>query len=182
VDDVKDGCAVRIPPAKDGDVPITRQTCERLTAGLVRLVRTGRHLGHTAAADLYGDLPPTGWALLGPLEKLGEQRCGALADQLGVDVSVASRQVSALERAGYVLRRPDPLDGRASLISLSGKGAAALTRIRELRGQWARRALDGWSEDDARRFTELLERLADDLDRAGRGRSPRLRAAAPLAG
>jgi DNA-binding MarR family transcriptional regulator len=163
-------------------VPITRQTCERLTAGVVRLVRTGRHLGHTAAADLYGDLPSTGWALLVPLEKLGEQRCGALADQLGVDVSVASRQVSALERAGYVLRRPDPLDGRASLISLSDEGVAAMARIRELRGQWALGALDSWSEDDARRFTELLERLADDLDRAGRARSPRPRAAAPLAG
>jgi DNA-binding MarR family transcriptional regulator len=99
-----------------------------------------------------------------------------------VDVSVASRQVSGLERAGYVLRRPDPRDGRASLISLSDKGVAALARIRELRGQWALTALDSWSEDDARRLTELLERLADDLDRAGRGRPPRLRAAAPLAG
>jgi DNA-binding MarR family transcriptional regulator len=149
-------------------VPITPETSERLTAGVARLVRTGRHLAHTAAADLYGDLPSFGWALLVALEQGREQRCGALAARLRVDVSVASRQVSTLERAGYVTRRPDPLDGRASLISLSVEGVAALARVREVRGQWALAALDSWSEDEARRFSDQLERLADDLARTGR--------------
>jgi DNA-binding MarR family transcriptional regulator len=90
-----------------------------------------------------------------------------------VDVSVASRQVSALERAGYVERRPDPLDGRASLISLSPAGADALAHTREVRGQWAAEALADWTEDEARSFTALLEKLADGLDRAGRRRTTR---------
>src|SRR3954470_11964361 len=102
-----------------------------------RLVRTAKHLGHRVAADLYGDLPSFGWALLVPLERDGEQRCSSLAAEAGVDVSVVSRQVSALERSGYVERRPDPLDGRASLIRLSDAGAAALAHTRETRGQWA---------------------------------------------
>jgi DNA-binding MarR family transcriptional regulator len=157
------------PHPQDGDVHITRDTSERLTAGVARLVRTGRQLGHSAAADLYGDLPSFGWALFVPLDQGGEQRCSALAARLCVDVSVASRQVSALERGGYVVRRPDPLDGRASLISLSDEGVAALARVRELRGRWALGALEHWSEDEARQFSGLLERLADDLDRAGRG-------------
>ena len=112
----------------------TPETSERLTAGVTRLVRAGRQLGQRVAADLHGDLPSSRWALLVPLEQGGPQRCSALAARLGVDVSVASRQVSALERAGYVRRRPDPLDGRASLISLSGAGAAALARTRAARG------------------------------------------------
>jgi DNA-binding MarR family transcriptional regulator len=152
---------------------LTRETAEQLTAGVAHLVRTAKHLGHRVAADLYGDLPSFGWALLVPLEQGGEQRCSALAAQVGVDVSVASRQVSALERSGYVQRRPDPLDGRASLIGLSPAGAEALAHTREVRGQWAAEALADWTEDEARSFTALLEKLADGLDRAGRVRTTR---------
>ena len=152
---------------------LTRQTAVRLTAGVARLVRTAKHLGPRVAADLYGDLPSFGWALLAPLERDGAQRCSALAEQAGVDVSVVSRQVSALERAGYVERRPDPVDGRASLISLSSAGGAALAHTREVRGQWAAEALADWTEDEARQFTDLLEKLADGLDRAGRRRTAR---------
>ena len=149
-------------------MPLTSPTRERLTAGVARLVRAGRHLSSRAAASLYGELPSFGWALLVPLEQHGEQRCSALATQVGVDVSVASRQVAALERAGYVQRRPDPVDGRASLIGLSPAGAAALARTRDVRSQWAVEALSDWTEDEARQFTALLEKLADGLDRAGR--------------
>jgi DNA-binding MarR family transcriptional regulator len=154
-------------------VTLTRETSERLTAGVAQLVRTAKHLGHRVAADLYGDLPSFGWALLLPLEQGGEQRCSALAGQTGVDVSVASRQVSALERAGYVQRRPDPVDGRASLISLSAGGAEALAHTRDVRGQWAAEALADWTEDEARQFTAQLEKLADGLDSAGRRRTTR---------
>jgi hypothetical protein len=84
------------------DVHLTPETSQRLTAGVARLTRTAEHLGHRVAADLYGDLPFFGWAMLVPLEQSGPQRCSALV-AAGVDVSVASRQVSALERAG---RRP----------------------------------------------------------------------------
>ena len=152
---------------------LTRQTAERLTAGVARLVRTSKHLGSRVARDLYGDLPSFGWALLVPLERDGEQRCSALADRAGVDVSVASRQVAALERAGYLERRPDPVDGRASLIGLSPAGAAALAHTRDVRGQWAAEALADWTEDEARQFTALLEKLADGLESAGRRRPAR---------
>ena len=91
---------------------LTRETSIRLTAGVARLVRTAEHLGSRMAADLYGDLSSFGWALLLlPLERDGEQRCSCLAAPAGVDVSVASRQVSALARSGYVQRRPIPSTG-----------------------------------------------------------------------
>ncbi|WP_249522575.1 MarR family winged helix-turn-helix transcriptional regulator [Modestobacter marinus] len=151
---------------------LTRETSERLTAGVARLVRSIKHLGPRAAADLYGDLPSFGWALLVPLEQDGDQRCSALADRAGVDVSVASRQVAALQRAGYVERRPDPLDGRASLISLSAAGSAALAHTRRVRGRWAVEALADWTEAEAQEFDRLLEKFADGLGRAG-GRTHR---------
>src|SRR3954449_12972949 len=101
-------------------MPVSPAACERITSNLSRLVRTGRHLAARAAEQLYGELPSFGWALLVPLEREGEHRCSALAAHAGVDVSVVSRQVAALERAGFVERRPVRSDGRASLIALGG--------------------------------------------------------------
>ncbi|SDP68383.1 DNA-binding transcriptional regulator, MarR family [Klenkia soli] len=149
---------------------IAQSTADRLTSGLSQLIRTGRHLSQSAAHELYGDLPGFGWALLAPLERDGEQRCSALAAGLGVDGSVASRQIAALEKDGYVVRRPDPLDGRASLIGLSETGAAALARTRAVRSGWAAAALAGWTDEEADTLCGLLERLTADLSL---GRPPR---------
>src|SRR4051795_5982729 len=107
-------------------MPVSPAACERITSTLSQLIRTGRHISARAAAQIYGDLPSFGWTLLVPLEREGEQRCSTLAARAGVDVSVVSRQVAALERAGYVERRPDPRDGRASLFRNTPVG---LTRI-----------------------------------------------------
>src|SRR3954452_21611677 len=43
-------------------------------------------------------------------------RAAELADTLRSDPSTVSRQVAALVRAGYLERRADPADGRASLL------------------------------------------------------------------
>jgi DNA-binding MarR family transcriptional regulator len=147
-------------------MPVTPATCERITSSLSQLVRAGRHLSSRIAAQLYGDLPSFGWALLVPLERDGEQRLSALAARVGVDVSVASRQVAALERAGHVERRPDPHDGRASLIALTPAGTAALAATRAERAHWAAGALAAWDERDAARLGELLDRLLADIQAA----------------
>jgi DNA-binding MarR family transcriptional regulator len=148
-------------------VSISPETRDRLTASIAQLVRTGRHVSSRAAAQLYGDLPSFGWALLLPLERDGDQRCSALAARAGIDVSVASRQVAVLQRSGHVERRPDPDDGRASLLSLTAAGAGALAATRALRSEWALGALAGWDEDDARTLTDLLDRLVADLEAVG---------------
>jgi DNA-binding MarR family transcriptional regulator len=153
-------------------MPITPETRDRLTAGVAQLVRSGRHVSSRAAAQLYGDLPSFGWALLVPLERDGAQRCSALAARAGIDVSVASRQLAVLERSGHVERSPDPDDGRASLLSLTSAGADALAATRALRADWALTALAGWDEDDARLLSDLLERLVRDLDAAGMPHAP----------
>jgi len=148
-------------------MPITPETRDRLTSSIAALVRTGRHVSMRAAAQLYGDLPSFGWALLVPLQRDGDQRCSALAHQVGVDVSVASRQLAVLERLGYVERRPDPVDGRASLLRLTSEGAEALDAARELRAEWSLTALAGWDESDGRTLSDLLDRLVADLETAG---------------
>jgi len=148
-------------------MPVTRETRDRLTAGLVQLIRTGRQVSSRAAASVYGDLPSFGWALLLPLQRDGAQRCSALAAQAGIDVSVASRQVAVLERGGYLERHPDPADGRASLLSITPAGTEALRAARALRSEWALTALAEWDERDARTLSDLLERLVADVATAG---------------
>ena len=153
-------------------MPITSETVDRLTASVSQLLRTGRHVSVRAAAHLYGELPPYGWGLLVPLERDGDQRCSALAGHVGVDVSVASRQLAVLERLGYVERRPDPQDGRASLLRLTPAGADALEAARAVRSDWAVAALAGWDEAEARQLTGLLARLVTDLETAGAALRP----------
>ncbi len=160
-------------------MPVSLETRDRLTAVLSQLVRTGRHVSSRAAAQLYGDLPSFGWPLLVPLERDEDQRCSALAAHAGVDISVASRQLAALERSGYVVRRPDPNDGRASLLSLTDAGAEALAAARSLRADWALGALAAWDEPDARLLSELLDRLVVDLETAGTAPAAVVRAAVP---
>lgn len=143
---------------------ISPDTRDRLTASIAQLIRTGRHVSTRAATQLYGELPSYGWTLLLPLEQDGDQRCSALAARAGIDVSVASRQLAVLERSGYVERRPDPCDGRAALLRLTPHGAEALAATRAMRADWALAALSGWSEHDARRLTDLLDRLRADIE------------------
>src|SRR6476661_1241622 len=150
-------------------MPITSETVDRLTTSVSQLLRAGRHVSARAAGHLYGDLPAFGWGLLVPLERDGDLRCSALAGHAGVDVSVASRQLAVLEKLGYVERRPDPQDGRASLIRLTPAGADALDGARAHRAEWALGALAGWDESDARQLSDLLDRLVADLETAGAG-------------
>jgi DNA-binding MarR family transcriptional regulator len=161
-------------------MPIAPDTRDRLTSSVAQLVRTGRHVSARAATQLYGDLPSYGWALLVPLERDGDQRCSALALQAGVDVSVVSRQLAVLERLGYVERRPDPHDGRASLLRLTAAGADALAATRALRADWALTALAGWDESEASLLSDLLDRLVTDLEAVGTSHPTAARSVVPL--
>jgi DNA-binding MarR family transcriptional regulator len=144
-------------------MPPTSATRERLLTTVAQLVRTGRHVGVRSAAQLYGDLPSFGWALMHPLEQDDALRCSDIAVRAGIDVSVASRQLAVLERSGFVERRPDPRDGRASLLRLTPQGTDALAAARAVRADWALSALADWDEGDAARLNDLLERLVSDV-------------------
>ncbi len=152
-------------------MPMAPATRDRLTSAVSALVRIGRHVSSRAAAQLHGDLPSYGWSLLVPLQRDGDLRVTDLAVRVGVDASVVSRQLSVLERAGYVDRYPDPRDGRASLLRITAAGHRALEAARELRSEWTLAALSGWAEADAELLADLLDRLVTDLTTAALPRS-----------
>ena len=63
----------------------------------------------------------------------GPRRIGALADDLGVNQSNASRLVDRLAEQGLVRRVADPADGRVSVVELTTPGRRVLDAVSEHR-------------------------------------------------
>ncbi|WP_407564681.1 MarR family winged helix-turn-helix transcriptional regulator [Streptomyces sp. 184] len=102
-------------------------------------------------------------ALLRQIDDSEPLRLGELAGRLGVEASHVTRQVQQLQKAGYVTRVPDPDDGRAQRIQLTGAGREAISRIREVSCRGMQVALEEWSPEDLRRLAELFHRMVDDF-------------------
>jgi len=64
-----------------------------------------------------------------------------LAQQAQVTKQTAGFLVDQLERAGYVMRRPDPSDARARLVGITDAGAAVTREaagvVRQVEQEWA---------------------------------------------
>lgn len=79
-----------------------------------------------------------------------------LAEQARVTKQTAGALVDQLERAGYVVRTPDPSDARARLVTLSDKGSAVCRTA----GEEVARVEDEWRKYlGERRFTQLRDAL-----------------------
>ncbi|QZY20294.1 MarR family transcriptional regulator [Streptomyces decoyicus] len=78
----------------------------------------------------HRDLTPSRTAALAALAAHGPLRVGELAARMNFALSTTSRMVDLLDNCGWIARRPDPADQRASLISLSDDGLALLRTVR----------------------------------------------------
>ncbi len=81
-----------------------------------------------AAAGLDGIRPAQSVALV-PLAA-GGLHASDLADVLRVSRQAVAQAIAALERHGYVIRVPDPVDARARIIELTPRGRQALRVMR----------------------------------------------------
>ncbi len=87
-----------------------------------RLVRVAaRGLAHTRA----GAESPAVWRTLGVLRTHGPLRVGELASHSRVAQPTMTKLVAALAERGHVRRLPDPTDGRAAAIEITGDGELA---------------------------------------------------------
>lgn len=90
----------------------------------------------------------------------GSQRPGAVAEALGVSPRSVTSKVDAAERDGYVARRPDPTDRRATLVELMPAGRGALARISELRATGAGGLLERLTDAEQSELVRLLRSVA----------------------
>ena len=129
---------------------------------LIRVVKLLHHVRQQAPRQ-HPQVDPMAYPLLFNL-KGAPMRVSALAEVLHSDVSTVSRQVSTLVDLGFVVRGPDPDDGRAQALSLTDEGSALLTAIREDRDRWLTGLLVDWSDDDVTSFSAHLRHFASDLE------------------
>lgn len=101
--------------------------------------------------------------MLSALDGTSGLRVSFLAELLMVDISAASRQVSALEGAGLVARVKDEADHRAQLVRLTPAGESALAVACETAGSDIADRISSWTVQDVRTLTALVHRLAADL-------------------
>jgi DNA-binding MarR family transcriptional regulator len=111
----------------------------------------------------------TGLTALAAVQRLGPVRLSDVAGELHVNLSVASRQVHALEEEGLISRVPDPSDGRSSLVELSPQGADKLDRVHHHMKDTLRTALPGWDATALQSLADGLVRLRVDLAAAALG-------------
>ena len=90
-------------------------------------------------------------------------RPSALAENLYVDLSTASRQLAALEAEGWVTRERDPDDRRAFLVRMTDEGRRVLHANMAARRAKLAELLTDWTEDDRRDFARLLGQLNVNL-------------------
>jgi DNA-binding MarR family transcriptional regulator len=134
--------------------------------GLVRTFTRARARMLAAAAT---DVEWSAHLLLKQIRADGPTRAASLSDALRADPSTVSRQVSVLVKDGLLERRPDPDDGRASLLALTAKAEALLAEHDQMRMERFAEMLDGWSEADLRRFATMLSRFTDAFEAAHGG-------------
>ncbi|MFE9690254.1 MarR family winged helix-turn-helix transcriptional regulator [Micromonospora sp. NPDC005806] len=97
-------------------------------------------------------------------------RCAAgchareLADRTRLDPSTVSRAVAALVADGLVARHADPSDRRASHLTLTEAGRAALTDTQDWYGLVLARALVDWTPGEVAALAAALGRFIRDLE------------------
>lgn len=111
-----------------------------------------------SAGRLHPELSLVSYTLLGHLEERDGCRATDLAAHYALDKSTVSRQVTALERAGLLERRPDPEDHRVQVLHLTEAGRSILGQVTVSRRAAVGERLAEWSEEDLERFAGYLVR------------------------
>lgn len=134
---------------------------EKEVGVLIRRVR--RVIGERARA-VHRDLQPASYLMLTHLASEGPQRSSVMAERFNVDKGAISRQVQHLSDLGLLQREPDPVDGRATLISASPEAVLRMEALDRDRRKWLDGQLAEWSEEDLREFVSGLARYNTALD------------------
>ena len=102
--------------------------------------------------------------LLGHVDRLAPGRATDVADSTALDLSTVSRHLRALEDAGLLTRSPDPDDRRASLLTVTDAGRVFLADAVRARTAMLASATSHWPADDVSTLSQLMTRLAHDLE------------------
>ncbi|MFD8749724.1 MarR family winged helix-turn-helix transcriptional regulator [Kitasatospora sp. NPDC059577] len=130
--------------------------------GLLLRRSTRAHLYTTLTDGLGEAVDDLTYPVLSGLARTGSCSAADLGREIGLDRTTVTRRADRLERAGLLQRRPDPADGRATLLALTDDGRAVIGATRQRLATGIEDSLAAWPEADARDFARLLRRFVDE--------------------
>jgi MarR family transcriptional regulator, organic hydroperoxide resistance regulator len=128
------------------------------------LIRTTRlHMARARQLFQSVGLHPGHELLLMYLWDSGPRRQAELAAAFDTDSASMTRTVQRLERAGFVRRRPDPVDRRATLVESTPAGRALRDRVERLWTELESNTVKGMSESEQQQLLAGLRQLEINL-------------------
>ena len=141
--------------------PHPREVARRLAQAMVRL--RARLRAESTPRDMRWT-----WSQLSTLTRIateGPTTVSALANAEHVRPQSMAETVAALRRDGLVAAKPDPTDGRKTLMAITASGRKLLSSVIPIREAWLERAIDEQlTPADCRTLLKaagIMERLAD---------------------
>jgi DNA-binding MarR family transcriptional regulator len=89
---------------------------------------------------------------------------GELADRLGVTTPTVVNTATRMEKAGLLVRRRDPADGRLVRLHLTARARAAQRPIAEARKRLAERATATLTDTELRYLRRALEKIIQQME------------------
>ncbi|GGV35534.1 hypothetical protein GCM10010495_60740 [Kitasatospora herbaricolor] len=102
------------------------------------------------------------YPVLSGLARTGPRSAADLGREIGLDRTTVTRRADRLEQAGLLERRPDPADGRATLLALTDDGRTVVAATRQRLTDAVQDSLTTWPQSDARTFARLLRRFVEE--------------------
>jgi DNA-binding MarR family transcriptional regulator len=143
------------PPAA---VEVDRELVARLRLAVGRLARRLRQ-------QTEGEITASQFSALASIDRLGPLTLGKLASAERLRPPTVTRIAAALEEAGLVVRRPDPVDRRVARLERTPLGRELLERTRTRKDAFLAARLTTLAPDELavlRDATALLERLLEE--------------------
>lgn len=137
--------------------------------GLIgRLMRVSRHLAREVERNLAAHgLNRPSFDVLATLRRAGPPYAlspGGLMNAMMVTSGTVTNRIDQLEKAGLVVRRPNPEDGRGFLIALTDSGFSTVEQAVTTHVATQTRLVAGLTERERAALDALLQRFLERLE------------------
>lgn len=103
-------------------------------------------------------------ALMASLSKMPDCNAKQVAEIMGLSAPTVSVALNRLEEGGWISRKPDPEDRRATRLQLTNKGSAILAKMRKHRNARVKEFLGGLDDGEQAQLFELLEKATSRIE------------------
>ncbi|WP_047488140.1 MarR family winged helix-turn-helix transcriptional regulator [Terriglobus sp. TAA 43] len=102
--------------------------------------------------------------VFGALQQRGSMSQRELATLLHVEQPTMAQLLNRMERDGLIVRKPDPNDGRSSLISITPRALKRSEAARDVLMEGRQISLQGFTKAEVDTLQQLLQRMVDNME------------------